>query len=242
MRGYEGLNPFLQSVNSPINQKGFLPVTQNFPVPNDDINPSVPNYSLPGAEQYNPSLPSVQNNIIQVPSPFDFSSAIIPSNSIRYANLSADARSRISGTSIIYNQSSTSSRLLSETTGTIGVRFYAWCNTGTVQYDYYSVMMVSLTDPSLFVGLTGTAATAVKFSSGGLQLTAGTVVTGGGTQTLLFTITGWGRQLTPSFVNNGGNLNSAGIAVSVKQGTSSVFGLLTGVGINTTGHFVPGLN
>lgn len=90
MQGYNGLNPFLQSVNSPINQKSFLPVGENYPVPNSTTNPP-PVVNINGAPDYSPFMNAFLTSFIQAPNPIDFST-IYPNNFIGSALLSQPIR------------------------------------------------------------------------------------------------------------------------------------------------------
>lgn len=91
MKKYDGLNPFLQSVNSPINDKGFVPVTQNYPVEGDSINPA-------------PSItfgPPPSDNFFIPPSPVQFGFGV-PSGAINFINLSQGAVAEINQSANVY--------------------------------------------------------------------------------------------------------------------------------------------
>lgn len=67
MQIYAGLNPFLQSVNSPINGKNFISPTSNYPVEGDSINVNpltVPPYANPNQSLLSPMPPVLMQSSI----------------------------------------------------------------------------------------------------------------------------------------------------------------------------------
>jgi len=187
MQIYAGLNPFLQSVNSPINGKNFVSPTNNYPVEGDSINVNpltVPPYANPYLNQ---------NMLVSVP-PVSLQTSIAGGGWVTAPMLSGGAVGTVNLNSETYSllTSSSSGTIIRDDTfslgfldahpaGTLTYRtFFRSSFNGVATLTALQLIFYDITDPASVISL-GVSGTTSSTSLVALGTSDELVLAGGGT-------------------------------------------------------------
>lgn len=205
MQKYTGLNPFLQSKNSPINQENYFPVTENYPVQNDSVQPQ-PVY-IGGAPVID-SSPPVQN-FIQFQSGYGLdsmfydrgliNSIMIADQSIGTAKLDSETYGLLGGTTNAALETASYTQRVSVSAGTTEFRGrFRAVGGGTAEFlvlNLTAFMLVSATNTTNQIAVVsgaGTTTVTSNASAPSFGTTLGIVATA--TEDVVLTLTALGKN------------------------------------------------